>query len=779
MKNNVLWYKRSARNFEKESLPLGNSIIGANIFGRINNDKITLNEETVWSGGPFSKDKNYTFGNVESIDGVKTKDTYKEVRELFKKGEDEQASALCEKLIGLESDYSVYQSFGELTIQNLTPHILNRKYKRSLDIENGVAYVEYISSHTLYTREYFCSHDKNLMCIKLSSQGSKSLSLAVSFKSKHDMKFANSLHNEYTFEGNVKNSNMKMIFALQHEHTSGYSQIINNKLVIKNADQIILYIVMKTNYANDYPNYVNKIDLNKYANDILKEASEEGYDKLKSKHVGLFNAKMNKMELNLKSKENNINTSSRLKDYKLGIEDVAFENLLFNYGRYLMISSSSSKSVFPTTLQGIWNESLNPPWGSDFHFNINLQMNYWANGPCGLSDSSEALINYYESLIPPARETYNIYTGANSSKDNPVGFMIHTQATAFGMVSPGWIFDWGWSPAAAAWMLDNIYDIYLYDGSQKLLNRIYPWLRELSTMYCNDLVYDKKNDRLLTSPCYSPEHGPRTQGNTYEQSIVFSLFKNTLDAMDRLDIENDELQKQIKEKIDKLKPFEISNTGLLKEWYLDGEIKSVQKNHRHVSHLLGLYPLRLINDDNDEIINAVIQSLNDRGDGGTGWAIAHKANLWARIPGQSKRTYSILKRLIKTSVLLNLWGTHPPFQIDANFGYSAAVIEMLIQTHSGYINPLASLPLEWQDGELLNVSTRFPVSLDIYWKDGLATHIKVSAKDDCEVKFKSHEKFRIKNITGHNLEKIPYNLSGDIVRFNLKKDEVVQINCYA
>jgi len=379
---------------------------------------------------------------------------------------------------------------------------------------------------------------------------------------------------------------------------------------------------------------------------------------------------------------------------------------------------------------GIWNNRDNPPWGSDYHMNVNLQMNYWPTYSTNLAECAIPLIKYVDSLRKPGRVTAATYAGIVSDENEENGFVFHTQNTPFGWTCPGWEFSWGWSPAATAWILQNVYDYYEYTGDKEYLEEvIYPMLREASLYFKDTLVEDKKTGRLVTVPAYSPEHGPRTMGNTYEQSLIWQLFNDTVEAANVLGIDSD-LAQELASKIAKLNPIEIGDDGQIKEWYFESKLGKIgETHHRHLSHLLGLFPGDLINKDlHPEWLEAVKVSLNKRGDKSTGWAMGQRINTWARAC-DGDRAYKLINQLFKSGLFSNMWDAHPPFQIDGNFGYTAGVTEMLMQSNLGYIELLPALPSVWRNGSISGIVARGNFELSFEWQDGKLLKLAIKSNN--------------------------------------------------
>ena len=346
-------------------------------------------------------------------------------------------------------------------------------------------------------------------------------------------------------------------------------------------------------------------------------------------------------------------------------------------------------------------------------------MNYWGAYNTNLAETAKPLVRFLDKMRKPGRITAKEYYNIISDENNPEnGWIAHTQATPFGWTSPGWDFYWGWSTAAVAWLMQNIWEYYEFTLDKDYLEKeIYPVMRESAKFYSQWLIYDDKQERLVSTPTYSPEHGPVSIGNTYEQSLIEQFYSDFINASYDLNADK-ELRDIISEQKEKLKPFAIGKWGQIKEWFEedneDFDVSKTQKNHRHISHLMGLYPGKAISSKTPELLNAAIVTMNDRGDESTGWSRAYKLNLWARTK-DGNRAYKILNGLLSGCTYPNLFDFHPPFQLDGNFGGSAGIAELLLQSHEGYIEPLAALPENWKSGEFCGLCARNGFELSVKW----------------------------------------------------------------
>lgn len=737
--------------WEREALPIGNGAIGNKLFGLIGKERIQFNEKTLWSGGPMPDSKDYNGGNYT--------DKYKyipQIREALEKGNLLRARHLAEtNLVGPNnSQYGRYLNFGDILIDftnQKKDSSATKDYQRSLDISSAIHRVNYSQDDTKFTRESFVSKPDNVAVTRLSKDGPKNMDLSLELKlnndtARHgpwdysgqsDFKTGNTKaeNDGLLLTGKVKDNDMNFA-SYVFVDTDGTKEVQDQKLVIKNATYVNLIQSAKTDYALDHSiNYRDKdIDVEKYVVETAKNASKKSYDKLKNDHVTDYKNLFDRVKLNV-SQQDNRDTDVLLREYKSSKGNY-LEELFFQYGRYLLISSSrDDKNALPANLQGVWNAIDNPPWNSDYHMNVNLQMNYWPAYSTNLAETSLPLVDFVDDLRYYGRVAAREYAGIHSGQGEENGWLAHTQVTPFGWTTPGWDYYWGWSPAANAWIMQNVYDYYRYtNDTEYLRNKIYPMLKETAKFWNSFLHYDASSDRYVSSPSYSPEHGPITIGNTFDQSLIYQLFTDFIEASEKLGIDQG-FAKEVKEKQDKLKPLHVNNAGMVKEWYEEdskGFNPNAQPRHRHISHLVGLFPGSLFDTDNEEMMKAARATLNDRGDEGAGWSKANKINLWARLL-DGNRAHKLLSEQLINSTYDNLWDTHPPYQIDGNLGATSGVAEMLVQSHLGRVQLLPAIPDAWNKGSVEGIMARGNFEVKMDWENKLLKNAEIKSNKGGEL----------------------------------------------
>lgn len=747
-----LEYDKPATNWN-EALPLGNGRLGAMVFGNPEKEELQLNEETVWAGEPGNNVPKNVFSNIEGI------------RKLIFDGKNKEAQNLANttfpRVAPTDLNYGMpYQTVGSLWIE-FPGHEKYSDYERDLDIEKAISSVSYKSNGVIYKREFLTSFADDVIIVRLTASKKKSISFTLSATSPQLLSNFRTQENKLFFEGTTgsadnKIGKVKFVGEADCILKGGKLTRTTDKLTIKDADEVIIRISIATNFKNYKDLSANPLAK---ATETLEKASKKEYATLFQNHVAAYQKYFNRVSLYLgDSPQSNKTTDVRIKEFA-NSNDPQLVALYFQFGRYLLISSSQPGNQ-PANLQGIWNDKLTPPWDSKYTVNINTEMNYWPAEITNLSEMHQPLFSMLKDLAETGKESASQMYRAR-------GWTMHHNTDLWrmtGVVDGGFYGLW---PMGGAWLTQHLWQHYLYTGDKVFLKEYYPVLKGAAQFYLDVLQEEPENKWLVVAPSMSPENTYESSvgvsaGTTMDNQLLFDVFNNIVKASKVLETDKS-FADSVSVALKRLPPMQVGQYSQLQEWLHDWD--KPNDHHRHISHLYGLFPSGQISPfRTPQLIEAAKNTLISRGDISTGWSMGWKVNWWARLL-DGNRAFKLIKDQLSPAPLEtkgqlggtypNLLDAHPPFQIDGNFGCTAGITEMLLQSYDGVIYLLPALPDDLKEGKVTGLKARGGFEVGMEWKNGKIKEltIKSTLGGNCRLRLASDVK-----------------LSGDI-KFEVAKGE--------
>ncbi|WP_434036653.1 glycosyl hydrolase family 95 catalytic domain-containing protein [Formosa sp. 4Alg 33] len=767
----LLWYDQPAAIWE-DALPVGNGRIGAMVFGKQDEEDIQFNEETYWSGGPYSTVVKGGYKKLPEIQELLFNDEPIKAHKLFGRA-----------LMGYPVEQQKYQSLANLRLTFKKEDVKN--YKRSLDLKTGIATVTYTSNGVNYKREIFASAIDQTIAIKITADKPNSISLDAELRGVRNSAHSNYATDYFRMDG-VGTDQLKLTgksadymgvegrlryeAQIKAHHDGGEMSRDDAILTIKNANSVTLYFVAATNFKN-YKDVT--ADQHKRVQDMLAHVAKKSYSTIKEDALKDYKKYFDRVTLTLPTTETSfLPTNERMTEIQTK-PDPQLATLCYNFGRYLLISSSRPGTQ-PANLQGIWNNSMNPSWDSKYTTNINTEMNYWPVETANLSELSEPLTTMIKELTDQGSEVAKEHYGAK-------GWVLHQNTDIWRVAAPMDGPTWGTFTVGGAWLTTHMWEHYLFTQDEDYLKDIYPTMKGAVEFFMDFLVEYPETGWLVTNPSNSPENPPKGKGYEYfydevtgnyyfttivagatmDMQILKDLFSYYNTATEVLGVDK-EFSKKVADARKLFPPNQVGKDGMLQEWTKDYAQK--EDKHRHFSHLYGLYPGNVISlNKTPEFIEPVKKVLEQRGDGGTGFSRGWKMALWARLK-DGDRANDIFKGYIKEQCYISLFAKcFKPLQVDGSFGVTAGITEMLIQSNEGYIELLPALPSEWADGTFNGVMARGAFEFDFSWKNNKINTVSILSKAGTTCKIKMPSNVKIMS-------------NGKSVRFKKRANQIIEFN---